>query len=124
MLTDTEGRVLLVRHTYTDGWYLPGGGVDRRESPEEALRRELAEELRITDPPPLVRFGEYLNTREYKRDTIVIFTVGGFAGGLSPNREIAAAEFFHPRSLPPGLSPGTRRRIDEWLGLARIDGRW
>lgn len=45
VLLDSDDRVALVRHTYTDQWYLPGGGVKKGESMEAALRRELEEEL-------------------------------------------------------------------------------
>jgi len=40
--------LLLVRCSYRAGWHLPGGGVRRGEMPEEAARRELAEEIGLT----------------------------------------------------------------------------
>lgn len=49
VLTSTSGEVLLIRpHGYAaDQWTLAGGGVEAGESPVEAMRRELAEELGI-----------------------------------------------------------------------------
>ncbi|WP_414943372.1 NUDIX domain-containing protein [Amycolatopsis sp. cmx-11-32] len=41
-------RVLLVRKTYGNRWDIPGGYVDRGESPAAACARELREELGIT----------------------------------------------------------------------------
>jgi ADP-ribose pyrophosphatase YjhB (NUDIX family) len=40
-----QGRLLLVRKTYGDTWDIPGGYVDRGESPAAACERELREEL-------------------------------------------------------------------------------
>ena len=42
---DDQGRVLLVHPTYKDTWDIPGGYVERGESPAAACRRELKEEL-------------------------------------------------------------------------------
>ena len=49
-----EGRVLLARHTYGGGagkLIVPGGYVNRGESPEDAVRREVYEETSITVEP-------------------------------------------------------------------------
>ncbi|MFI0721892.1 NUDIX domain-containing protein [Streptomyces sp. NPDC021224] len=53
VITDEVGRVLLVRPTYhEDGsWLLPGGVVEVGEHPLVTCRREIAEELGLTDLP-------------------------------------------------------------------------
>ena len=45
-----DGALLLVRHVYRRHWGVPGGLLQRGEAPEEAVRREVLEEvgLRVT----------------------------------------------------------------------------
>ena len=63
-----EGQVLLVEHVFHPHapWGLPGGWVDHRESPANALRREMKEELALdvnVGPVLLVEldFGNHLD---------------------------------------------------------------
>ncbi|MFC4907309.1 NUDIX domain-containing protein [Actinomadura gamaensis] len=45
LLLDDLGRVMLVKPTYKEGWYLPGGVIEEGESPLTACERECREEL-------------------------------------------------------------------------------
>lgn len=50
LVTDPDGRVLLVRSYNREPWGCPGGVIDPGETPQQAAERELAEEtgLRLT----------------------------------------------------------------------------
>lgn len=50
LFRDAQGRVLLVKPTYKDGWDIPGGYVEPGESPKQAAHREVLEELGIEPP--------------------------------------------------------------------------
>src|SRR3954453_1136775 len=51
LVHDEEGRLLMVRPTSKDGWDIPGGYVEPDESPADAARRELREELGVDRQP-------------------------------------------------------------------------
>ena len=53
-------QILLVKHTYSNQWFLPGGGLKKGETLEQAIRRELAEELGVRIEK-LELFGAYNN---------------------------------------------------------------
>src|SRR3954462_11446631 len=51
LVHDAQGRVLMVRPTYKDGWDIPGGYVEPDESPTAAAQREFQEELGVPRGP-------------------------------------------------------------------------
>lgn len=126
MVIDGTGRIFLVKHSYVDGWHLPGGGVETGETLLEALTRELAEEgnIRIATTPQL--YGIYFNKRTSPRDHVALFIVRDFRqeGNPQPNHEIIAHGFFAPDALPEDASRGTRARVAEVMGGAAISELW
>ena len=126
MVIDASGRVFLIKHSYVDGWHLPGGGVEPGESLLEALRRELAEEgnIELIDKPAL--YGLYFNHRVSRRDHVALFIVHSFRQSAppQPNHEILAHGFFAIEELPGDTSAATRARIAEAMLGAPISERW
>ena len=124
IVVNRAGGILLVKHTYTEGWFLPGGKVNRNEEDGKALERELREELGIFVTSLPKKLGEYLNFVEYKKDAIAVFIIDEFTKQSKNHFEIEAHKFFDPWLLPEGTSPGTRRRVQEWLGTSTINELW
>lgn len=119
IVVDGEERVLLVRHTYVNGWHLPGGGVKPRETPANGAVRELREETAViaTAEPELL--GAYSNFREARSDHVLVYVVRQWRReAWRPNLEIAECAFFPLDRLPDDVNPGTLRRLEEFRGRA------
>jgi len=125
IVRDAEGRFLLIRPSYLPGWHLPGGGVGRGEALDEAVRRELREEVSV-DAGAVRLFGVYTNFREWKSDHIVCFVVEEWRPTGAPHRahEIESFRFFAPDDLPAETTPATRARIAEVVAGRAPGFRW
>lgn len=121
-----NGQVLLVRHSYTPGWYLPGGGVERGETVTDALTREVREEGNIVLEAAPRLLGVYSNEEEFSGDHVVLFLAEKWRqdGARTPNAEIREARFFPVDGLPQGATPATKRRIAEVFAGVAPNGRW
>jgi ADP-ribose pyrophosphatase YjhB (NUDIX family) len=126
MVIDGKGRIFMVKHSYVEGWHLPGGGVETGETFLDALTRELAEEGNIVMTGPPALHGVFFNKRASRRDHVALFVVREFRqdGPPVPNHEIIEHGFFAPDALPDGTSRATRARVFEVFGGAAISELW
>jgi ADP-ribose pyrophosphatase YjhB (NUDIX family) len=114
LLLIKDEQVLLVKPTYQNGWYLPGGGVKRVETLEQAARREAREEIG-GELGRLELFGIYAFFSKYKSDHIAVFKCADFTCTGKTDFEIEQSRIFPIDSLPADLAPGHERRIHEYL---------
>lgn len=124
LAVDETGAVLLVRHSYRPGWFLPGGGVQKWETLEQAAIREVREEGGLEIEALDGLFGVYANFTEYRCDHVALFVSRRWRAVDSRSAEIAESGFFAPHDLPAGTTAATRRRIDEFTGLAPQSIHW
>jgi ADP-ribose pyrophosphatase YjhB (NUDIX family) len=127
LVRDERGRVLAVRTTYLGpGWMLPGGRVERSETPHVAAARETREETGIE-----VRVDRLLLVDGHRRRN-VSFVFGGtlLGGALAPqfgeiaevgwlSREEIASSSWRLNRLLEHLEAAEGRV--SYLGLERID---
>ncbi len=108
-----ERSVLLVKHTYQGGWFLPGGGVKKGETIEGAARREAHEEVGV-ELSDLSLFGVYTNFYQRRSDHIIVFTCEDFTLTGETDWEIERFDFFPLDGLPDDVSSGCLHRIREY----------
>lgn len=93
VITDAEGRLLLVRKTGTTAFMQPGGKPEPGETPAETLARELAEEVGIVvSPADLEPLGSFTASAANEPGFAVVaevFRVDIGAQRPTPDAEIA-----------------------------------
>jgi len=114
-----EANILLVRNINVNHWSLPGGKIDKGETPEECLLRELKEELVLSISKTDYILGEYLSSKEGKRDTVYIFVVKLLSPTFQKQWELQDAQWFPLSRLPENISPAASRRIYEFQNGSR-----
>ncbi|MCC6458669.1 MAG: NUDIX domain-containing protein [Caldilineaceae bacterium] len=112
MILVQDGKVLLVRHTYMEGWHFPGGSMKRGETPLEAAAREAREEAgaALLEPPELV--GIFSSFNGGKSDHVATYLCRKFRLERATDRwEIAERKLFALDALPPQLGDKARKTL-------------
>ena len=113
IIRNEQGQILLVKHAYSDGWHLPGGGVEAGETCEAALERELAEEVGI-EPIKLTPARVIHNSTASKRDHVIFYAIDEWR--QNPNHqpsplEIESVIWFSECDLPQDLAPDSAQAL-------------
>lgn len=120
--TDGRGHVCLVRHTYTPGWHLPGGGVERGETCVDAAIKEAREEAGLIIAHEDIKLVSiHANFENFPGDHVLVYVTNTWNQvATNTAHEIAEHGFYDPANLPLGTTAGTKRRLAEWAGAAHI----
>lgn len=101
LIFDEEGKVLLFKHTYRKfEWGIPGGGLEYREQPDEAIVREFYEESNIKiEVEKLLKVS---SAKEFPHLSIV-YLCKIVEGEFKPSHEISEMKYFDANDLPQML---------------------
>lgn len=123
IITDGDGRLLLVHKSDNDLWALPGGGVDVGESISQAVVREVKEETGLdveasgvvglyTNPNHVMAY----NDGEVRQQFSICFTTRLLGGALATSDETKEVCFVARHGLAGlNIHPSMRMRIDHYF---------
>ena len=123
IIGDENGRILLQKRADDGKWGYHGGAVEVGESVEDALRREISEELGIT----LIDyelFGVYSGDgymHTYPNGDVcscidIVYLCKSYAGEFSlPDGEVTELEWFAEENIPKDLTDSCRRPIADYF---------
>ncbi|WP_350352827.1 NUDIX domain-containing protein [Microbacterium sp. A8/3-1] len=123
VVTDEDGRILLVHRVDNGLWALPGGGMELGESIEDCAIREVREETGLdveiagligvyTNPHHVIQYSD----GEVRQQFSLCYATRLLGGTLAHDDESTDLQWVHPNDIQ-GLKmhPSMRLRIDHYL---------
>jgi len=105
------GKLVLVTLRYAYGWRLPGGGVKNREAPEEAVLRELREEIGMTSHGAVESVARFKHGTDGRESPSSLFVVRDIIYRAGWSIEVKAVGEFERSALPADIAPITGRLL-------------
>ena len=124
LILNDKNEILLVFHTYIPGWHFPGGGVDKGESPRQAIIREVHEEAGIIVKEEPTLYECYHHKYAGAEDIICMYIIKKFESQSFQSPEIKEAKWFSLDKLPHDISKASKRRIGEYFFKQEKSENW
>lgn len=106
LIENDDGQVLLIRQSYVPGWRCVAGGVEKGETLEETLRREVGEEVGLTVTEIQLLNVHYRLTHGTTQH-VGLYRVRVDGHIRVDGTEILEAKWFNKEQLPSDLGPVT-----------------
>ena len=126
---NNAGELLLVKPTYRDHWSVPGGVVEADESPREACRREVREEIGLEVNIGRLLVVDYTTPRTGRgRESLQFLFSGGLLGAREieritlPPAELSAFRFAPVAEAAAALNPRLACRLPAALAALSTRG--
>jgi len=98
VIFNAEKKILLVKTTYSrfHPWGLPGGSLEYGETGEDAVLREVHEEMNLT-----IEIERFLFVKTWKPDRVGLYYLCKITDGeFHPSDEVSELGYFSPDDLP------------------------
>ena len=110
------GKVVLVRLTYAPGWRVPGGGSKRGEAPEQAMLRELREEIGLVSHGAIEPLDDGRPASANPLDRSAFFVVRDVVYRPRRSLEVEEVGEFDPSDLPEDVTRWTAHLVERCFG--------
>ena len=121
LFLNEKNEILIIKPSYKDHWSVPGGVVDKNESPRRACIREVKEELGLDIGSLEFLCVDYVSTIPEKSENLQFIFFGGKLGSSQiaaiklPPDEIAEHKFVSIDEALPLLSEKLSKRVSQCL---------
>lgn len=127
LLFNQAGEILIVKPNYKDFWLIPGGTIDKDESPRQGCVREIKEEIGLDITKLNFICVDYTTANDYKTESFQFVFNGGILNQeqidkiVLDRKELDEYKFIKLEDSLPLFSEWFRKRLVKCLAIINQD---